>query len=330
MSDATAPSRRLWHLPLGLFRAAGALVIGTLLCLHPLGAIVAFGWITRKMRATITDRWGGEADGPGWVLGPRGQGWLVRLFGGLAANIRAGTISVLGLAIWTLPATLAWLGAWWAGWENSFNKGYEQAAVGPLVWAAATLILLPILAHLPLALAHAAHEDRLGAMFEVRRIRSLGIAGGWRLPALAFISVLGALPFLGLRVAPVFIEGIVPGFAATDAAGQAQVAQGLALLGAVAAFCAAAYLRWRAACLYAVAAVRAAGHPKFFLLWEDHPATQATSDRRRTGRGLSILWRLLACVIWLALPVMIVVGQFMNHSWALWLTHPVAGLPWWP
>ena len=328
MSAAAVPlARRSW-----LLRAVERLrdlAVGTLLCLSPLGAVLALGWLTRVMRAAILRRWGMGATTPGWVLGDSGQGWAARGLGGLAANIRSGVISVLGIAIWTLPVTLAWLGAWWAGWENSFNKGYEQADVGPLIWLIATVVLLPILAHLPLALAHGAHEDRLGAMFELRRIRSLGVAAGWRLPALALISVLVALPFFGLRALPVFVEDLVPGFAAMEPAEQLQVAQALALASAFLAFCAGAYLRWRAACLYAHAAPGAARHPRFFLLWEGHPASRAPAATRRGG-GRARLWRLLACLIWAGLPVLVVFGQFMNYAWLLWLTHPVYALPWWP
>ena len=288
---------------LGLVRD---MVVGTLLCLTPVTSVIALGWLTRVMAATIARRTGGPGAPVGWLLGPRGQGAVTRLLGGLGANIRAGVLTLAGLALLTLPFTVAWLGAWWAGWENSFNKGYEQASVGPLAWAAATAVALPVLAHLPIALAHWAHEGRFGAFFEVRRIRQIFAAAGWRAVWLAVLSALAVVPFFGLRGLPVFVEGFVPGFATMTPEAQAQVAQGFDLLGAALAFGILLFLRRRAAVIYA----RAVG------------GTRAPS---RTGRVLGLM---LAMLIWLALPVAIVFGQFLNYAPALWLTHPLFLLPW--
>jgi len=269
-------------------------------------SVIALGWLTRVMAATIARRTGGAVAPVGWLLCPRGQGAVTRLLGGLGANIRAGVLTLAGLALLTLPFTVAWLGAWWAGWENSFNKGYEQASVGPLAWAAATAVALPVLAHLPIALAHWAHEGRFGAFFEVRRIRQIFAAAGWRAVWLAVLSALAVVPFFGLRGLPVFVEGVVPGFATMTPESQAQVAQGFDLLGAALAFGILLFLRQRAAVIYA----RAVG------------ADRAPS---RAGRAL---WLMLAMLIWLALPVAIVFGQFLNYAPALWLTHPLFLLPW--
>ena len=321
---ALTPARPLPLRALGLLKN---LVIGILLCFTPLTALLALGWLTRRMGASVAGRWGQQAPPPGWLLGPRGAGRIARAAGGLAANIRSGVITALGLAMLTLPFTALWLGAWWAGWENSFNKGYEQAGVGPSVWMLGGLISLPLLAHLPLALAHAAAEDRLGAFFEWRRIRSIAAAAGWRLPALALTSVIPAMGFLGLRVAPVFIEDIVPGFAAMTAAEQVQVADTLGLLGAALAFTMLLVLRHWAAVTYAGAAPRAAAG-RHAALWHGHVAAGVSARGRTPSRVLATFWVLLACAIWIALPVQLVVGQFMNYDAVLWLTHPLFLLPW--
>lgn len=305
MSTATARGAVL-ALPGRLIGLVRDLVVGTLLCLSPLTALIALGWLTRVMGATIARRTGAEVQPVGWILGPRGQGGVTRIAGGLAANIRGGVLTAAGLAILTLPFTLAWLGAWWAGWENSFNKGYEQASVGPLVWMIATAVALPILAHLPFALAHFAAEGRFAAFFEVRRIRAVFAAAGWRAVWLAFLSSLAVVSFFGLRGLPVFVEGIIPGFAEMTPEDQMRVARGFTLFGAALAFGAMLFLRQRAAAIYARACLRL-----------DPPS--------RLARGL---WLTLAMVLWLALPVAIVFGQFLNYDPLLWLTHPLILLPW--
>ena len=325
MTTIAAPSAV--SIPSRFFRWLRDMAVGTLLCLTPVAALLALGWQMRAVSRRIDARWGVVATSPGWVLGARGTGWLSRLIGGLAANVRAGVFAFLGLAMLTLPFTVLWLGAWWAGWENSFNKGYEQAAVGPIVWSIGTVLALPVLAHLPLAVAYAAHESRVSAFFEVSRIRSLAAASGWRIAWLALLGVVLSIPFFGMRALPVFVEGIVPGFADMTGEQQAQVAFGFDLFGAGLAFVLMLFFKLRAASVYAIAAPRAATGRRR-ALWEGHVAQSVTPRGRDPWRVSSTVWNLLASAIWLALPVLIVMGQFMNYAPALWLTHPTFLLPW--
>jgi hypothetical protein len=314
-------------LPVKALGVGRDLVVGTLLCLSPVTAILALGWITRRMATTMDRRWGEAASRPGWIMGHPGGGVLQRWLGGLSANIEAGLRTAAGLFVLTLPVTLAWLGAWWAGWENSFNKGYEQSAVGPAVWMAATLVSLPVLAHLPLALAHAAAEGRVSAFLEWRRIRSIGAAAGWRLVWIAILSVAASALFFATRVVPTFIEGIVPGFTEFSATEQAEIAGRIDLLSAALAFVIMAYLRHRAAVIYALAAPRAA-HGKSASLWDGHRLCNIDPQGGAPSRLSASLWLLLACVAWLGLPVLIVAGQFLNYAPVLWIFHPVMTLPW--
>ena len=271
--------------------------IGTLLCLSPLTALLVLGWQTRSMAARIQTQLGQPSPSPGWLIGQRGSGWVVRLFGGVAANIRTGIVAATGLALITLPFTGLWLGAWWAGWENSFNKGYEQASIGPLTWFLGAFIALPILAHLPLALAHASAEGRLGAFLEWRRIRSIFAAAGWRVVWLALLSVALSVPFFGLRALPVFVEGIVPAFADMTTEEQLQVAQGFDLAGAALAFVLILFLRNRAAAVYSLAAPRAA-RGRSASHWDGHWIKEIAPRGRESSRLTAALWLLLACVIW--------------------------------
>jgi hypothetical protein len=302
-------------------------VIGTLVCMSPLTALLALGWLTRTMAATIRDRWDETQERPGWLLGPRGTGGITRLLGGFAANIQLGIITFAGLAALSLPFTVLWFGAWWAGWENSFNKGYEQSAVGPSVWLLGTILALPLLTHLPFALAHAAHRQKLGAFFEWRRIRSVVASAGWRVPWLALLSVALAVPFFGLRALPVFVEEMVPGFADMTPEGQLRVAGIFDWVSAGYAFLILLFLRHRAAVAYALAAPRAAAG-RSAGMWQGHQAQSIEPLGRMPSRFASAVWLLIACIIWFGLPALIVMGQFMNYKPALWLTHPVFLLPW--
>ncbi len=301
-------------------------VIGSVLCTGPVTAVIALGWLTRRQGHLTRDRFGGAEEAPGWLLGPREKGRLARVLGGLAANIRAGLITLAALFAWTLPFTLLWLGSWWAGWENSFNKGYEQAFVGPGVFLFGALLAAVILPALPLVLAHLAAEDRLSAAFELRRIRGVIAQAGWRIPALAFLTAVFTLPFAAAR-------GLIT--TATDwapwledltldevAALNGQIALALAAL----AFLGSWALRALAARAYAFAAPRAAGlRPG---PWDGTQAAEAAIPARARSRLMTALWYTLAMAFTLATAFLILAGQFLDHAWWRWLFHPALTLPW--
>lgn len=305
--------------------------IGTLLCIGPVTALIALGWLTRRQGHLARDRFGAAEEAPGWLLGPREAGGrptgrLGRALGGLAANIRTGLMALTALLAWTLPFTLLWLGAWWAGWENSFNKGYEQAFVGPSVFVLGNLLAALILPALPLALAHLATEDRLSAAFELRRLRSLVAQAGWRVPALAALTTLFALPVFAARGlittagdwAP-WTQDLTPEDA-TALRGQITLA-----LAAV-AFLSTWVLRTLAARTYATAAPRAARlRPG---LWDGSQAAEAAIPARRRSRLLTALWYVIAMAATLATAFLILAGQFLDHAWWRWLFHPALTLPW--
>lgn len=319
------PLRRSW--PLRLLNCVRDTAIGTLLCLSPLGAVFALGWMTRQMRARAEAQWGGSHAHSGWVLGDSGASGWRRLCGGLADNLKVGLTTACALALLTMPFTLLWLGAWWAGWENSFNKGYEQAWVGPVVFLCGTLLALPLLAHLPLAMAHGAAEGRFASFFEFRRVRSVAVAAGWRLPWLAVLALAFSVPVFLLRAVPVFVESIVPGFALLSDEEQSGVGSVVSTFAAAIAFVGAYWFKLRAVRIYADAAPiaaqgRAAAH------WAGTRAARQTPSRRVAGQVGGALWLMIACAVWLGVALLILVGQFLNYQPALWLTHPVFFLPW--
>ncbi len=308
MTVAATPAARAW-LPLRALRGLLDLAVGSFLCLTPVTAILALGWIMRRMRLSVQRCDGAAPYLTGWVFGPRGAGWATRLFGGLAANIREGLSAALSLALVTLPFSLPWLLAWWAGWDNSFNKGYEQAAAGPVLFVAGIAVFLAVMIHLPMALAHQAATGRWLAVFEWRAVARAVRHSGPGYVVLAFTTVFFALPLFASRGLPVFAEGIVPGFA-DFTPGQIEALEGASRLAvAVYVFASLWWFRIWAARLYAAARARAEGRAAPSRLWR-------------------LLRLVLLAAIWLALVVLIVVGQFLNHSWWAWAMHPAFFLPW--
>ena len=300
--------------------------IGTLLAAQALTSLLVLGWLTRRMGWIVRTRMGAAEEVPGWILGPRDRGRVARALGGGAANIRSGAMALTALLIWTLPFTALWLGAWWAGWENSFNKGYEQAGIGPTVFLLGTVISVIVLPALPVMLAHLATEDRLSAAFELRRIGGVLAQAGWRLAGLSALTTLCALPLFAGRGGIVLGHDIFPGLedltpdAAADLRGQIQLA--LAAL----AFGALWFLRGLAARLYAFAAPRAAALRP--ALWDGTHAAEAARPARRRSRVMTALWYLTAALGAGGLSTLILMGQFLDHAWWRWTLHPFLTLPW--
>lgn len=135
---------------------------GMFLCQIAVGALIVVGWTYRLMQRSALRAWwkqsalaeegltfGRFAAGshltavhgrwPNWIVANDGA-WnrprsklLRRLFGSLITNLRLGLQGMFNTWVLTLPAGALWLFAWHAGWNNSFYKGYEQAAIGPLI-----------------------------------------------------------------------------------------------------------------------------------------------------------------------------------------------------
>ncbi len=303
-----------------------ALCLGTLLCVAPVTSLIALGWLSRRMCWRIHQQFGMQTDTPGWVMGLRERGRWERALGGLSANISHGLRSLTALAAWSLPFTALWLGAWWAGWENSFNKGYEQAFAGPSAFLAGLLIAAVLLPVIPLMLAHMAAEGRLAAAFQLRRLRSVVAQSGWRFAALAVLTFGAGLPFIGLHGFATLAPGAFPAIGAMTGDDLAGLRNMLALGAAAYAFATLWVLRSIAARIYAFAAPRAAGVQPG--LWDGSLAAEVAVPARHRSRLMTALWVMLGMAAGTGFGLQIVVAQFINHAWWRWVFHPFFALPW--
>jgi len=308
--------------------------IGLLLCLTPPTSIIVLGWLQGDMRRTAYRRAGpplAPDDRLGWLLGVRGSGRISRLLGGLAQNIRSGLNLAVCLLLATFPFTSFWLAAWWAGWENSFNKGYEQAFVGPLLGLGGVAIFVMIMIYLPMAIAHQAVERRPFAFFEFRHVRSAVAYSGWRYVFLGATTLFFALPIFASRGLPTFGEGIFPGLADMDTGQVAQLRQFIDLSTAGYLFVSLVILRRWSARIYTDAVIWAAKGVDADIWRISALANSLTLTSSKSGRP----WRffrlvrfLILAAIWTGFAFLIYVGQFLHHSWHVWLTHPFTFLPW--
>ena len=350
--------------PSRIGRVSGAIwrgLIGVLFCLTPLTSVIVLGWLMRTMRReagvaivrrstglrrrAVLDRLranphlAGLAKPPNWFTsGAQGEGSrLQRAFAGLRKNVELGISAIASLCVAVVPFGLLLLLGWWAGWDNSFNKGYEQAWAGPLIAWIGIFLALASLSYLPMGLAHQASEGRLRAFFEIKQVRALTAYAGWRYVGLALLYLFCALPIFALRGMPVFIENIYPGFAELDAEGLVQFENRYRVLAAVYVFAAVVFLRKRGARVYAGAVLRAQSAGESWAkatfasrLLSELSVTPKAAAVIMPGRFKRFLLGAARVVIWFGLIVLIVVGQFLNHSWVFWVSYPLIALPWLP
>lgn len=317
---------------LRLIYALLCLIIGSLLAMTAPGAILLLGWLMTLMRKRAISATGGQPgiwDQPRWWFGPAGKTAIRRAFGGIAQNLRQGVFATASLAVATFPFAVFWLVAWWAGWENSFNKGYEQAFVGPSVGLAGVAVFAVIMIYLPMALVHQAVEDRAWSLFELRRVRAITAATGWGYVIWALANLVFSLPILAGRGLPVFGEQIAPGLADMTPTQIADLKTAIQLGTAAYIFVSLIILKRWSARIYAHGVARASQSRHADIL-EGIALAPTSRDRKLKSKWrIARTLRFVALfVIWSAFAFVIFVGQFLNHDWLVWLSHPYVFLPW--
>ena len=314
-------------------------IIAVLLALTPFTAVLVLGWLMRIMRREAALALARQGLGlkrraaiaklaatPVLASLTRFPGW----WRGLGDTMRSALSGAMAVALATLPFGALFLLAWWAGWENSFNKGYEQAWVGPLLALLAALVAVPVLSLLPMALVHHAVTRRVGAVLEIGLIWRLVRRVRWRYVALTLGIVLAAAPLGVMRVLPVFIENVRPELAQAGPDALRALAVRWHLATTVYLIVVLVILRSAAARLYARAwlAERPTATEGMSTLADALGIARAPAVARRPGRLMGLIAGLLIAAAWLAFLAMLYVTQFANHAWWNWLNHPLIGLPW--
>jgi len=288
-------------------------ITGVVLCLTPVTAIVVLGWLSRKTNRDVRRRLGEtvSARGPNLVFGEPelSRSIMQRWTGALRSNMVAGAKAWLAVLMMTLPFVLVWFAAWVAGWENSFNKGYENAAVWPVTSLLAVVFSLPAMVALPMAMAHQARVGTVSAITDVARIMHLIRLAGWSYFALTLLIGLGCIGVFGARVLPTFAEHIDPRLASGSAEDFDRFKGQFVLLTTAALLAGLLVVRHVMARVYA----------------------RAYRRLERGDRG-SLTKTLLVCAltaaIWAGLIFLIHFAQFLNYNWWSWINQPVFMLPW--
>lgn len=363
------------------------LLIGMALSQVLVGSVILLGWTYRFMQRTVLKRWwqlspslnrgssfmefavGGthakqHLAWPNFILGQNGvprselsnaAGFFarVRLFFGhltwsLFRNIRLGIQGILTTWSLTMPACLLWLFAWYDGWNNSFNKGYEQAVVGPLVFILGIILFVVSMLYVPMAQARFASTGAWRSFFQFRLVWRLVRQEWLSCLFLAGLYALFAFPVNILKTFPEFFPQIRPELellTAEEAIGFLKIYFFWVMLFVLPVFVG---LRFVAARIYASGIVRGlrrgtiteedlseneweALH-RLGLIEAPEPASHHIIVKMlawiatRAGRITS---GLLIGTFWFLFVFQILISEFFNfHPIVGWLNQPLVQLPW--
>ena len=214
-----APFQRVWKAVVAVWK----LLVGVVCAQSLVFSVVLVGWTYRFMQRTALKRWWKQSGAtesfeefsareapdhqhwPNWILA---QNFKLKdwrgLFRSLWQNARLGVAGVFNTLVLTLPGCLLMLFGWYDGWNNSFNKGYEQFLVGPAVSWVGILMFAVAMLYVPMAQARQAVTGEWRSFYQWRLVwRLVRLRWLWCLAISVFYLLLWA-PIMILRAAPVF------------------------------------------------------------------------------------------------------------------------------
>jgi len=267
--------------------------------------------------------------------------------GSLLANAKLGVQAILNTWVVTLPGCVLWLFGWYSGWDNSFNKGYEQFWVGVTTgWIGIALFITAML-YVPIAQARQAATGDWRTFYQFRVIRTLVTRRWLGCAVLAGLYAALAVPITVARVLPMFFDKMFPQTLDMPDAELVQFLHNYGFWCAMLGFALFVVLRVVAARIYArsladtvrddLLAVRDLhAIERHFLkrLQLDTPAERADHHVivRALGwtgsRAVRIVGATATVLLWLAFVVQIFAAEFLNyHPIVGWLNQPLVQLP---
>ena len=330
------------------FLRAGTLmlrwVLGACLTTMLAGALVVSGWTLRLVRWRTL----GLEGRPGWVLGERkgtsARGIAAFLLGSLGANLSFGARAAFATWVVTAPAWALWIFSWYAGWNNSFHKGYEQAWVGPVTGLLGTGLFALAMLYVPMAQVRFAVTGRLRSFFDHRVVRALCRESWFACTWIACLYGLASIPILLHRGAVTFWGNAewVGRLSNDDLEGLVWMYRALGGLFVFAAFCG---LRLVAARTYRHALPKLVERGRLDAEALEDEERALVSDfipsppsprpwfvrlaawgGTRAGRAVCTI---VALSVWLAVAFSVFVAQFLAYVPVVgWAVHPLVQLPW--
>jgi hypothetical protein len=362
----------------GVGVAVGKYIFGALCAMSIFTSILVVGWAQRASRREILRRWFLRSPEyrpstfrefvisnqriiqfstwPNWLFSNEplldghsfGSVWK-KLFGSLIANFTLGIQASFNIAVFVVPGGLLWSFGWYAGWMNSFHKGYENYFVGILTYSIGIMLFIAGVLYSPMATARQASTGDWKSFYDFLFIWKL-IQRRWLGQlTLAVLAVALAFPMNVLRVLPQFFPQIDPSILDLSASDQLLFLHRYFFLTAFYGVPAFVAFKLAAARIYASALVDAVqtgaiSHDELSdWEWEClHElkllSTVSTRSRHwmlklvrwvgtRAGRTTAIATTIIA---WLGFILNVMTAEFFNyHEYGRgWWNQPLILLPW--
>ena len=313
-------------------------LFGVFLCQISVTSIMALGWMMRVMQRSALIAWLGKAalperhqHWPNWFLKNRS----------FVENWKIGFTGILNVWVCTLPGCLLWAFSWYAGWNNSFHKGYELAWVGPTTGMVGIGLFILAMFYVPMAQARQAVTGEWRRFYDFRTVRKVirrqWLACFW----LAALYALANVPIMVLKTGPFFLSQTPDVLAISTPAEAKKWLSDYFLAVTFIVFPLALSLRILAARIYARGVILllreqrllpeeiSAFEQKAFDLIEVEPKAQphlilkTMSTVARWGTGIAMV------IVWFLFVAQIYVAQFLlYHPRQGWLNQPAVHLPW--
>ncbi len=134
---------------------------------------------------------------------------FIHFFRSLWWQYRSGLLSLFNTWLLTLPFALVWLWMWWAGWNNTFSRGYEEEGLAPLTFIFSAFGFCLVMLYVPIAQARQAIHGKWASFFDMRAVRTISRHVRFRLLILAVFYALGSLGLIGgTKIFPTMFEEI--------------------------------------------------------------------------------------------------------------------------
>jgi hypothetical protein len=359
--------------------------VGAFLCQSIAGSIMVVGWTYRLAQRSALRYWWARSDRkdtrlvehlarhdtahehlhwPNWFAhqnfrqslcrneGASTPAYLWQLvkapFASLGTNLKVGLQGIFNTWVLTMPGCILWLFSWYDGWNNSFNKGYEQAPVGPLTGILGIILFIAAMLYVPLAQARQAVTGDWRSFYSFSFVWGL-VRRHW-LACLLLAGLTSALfvPVMIMKTAPMFFGAKDPNSVNMTAAQVVKALNGYFFLCALAIFPMYVLLRLLAARIYARGVLL--GVQTGEIAVSDLTPEERVELHRlnliqvNPPRSRHVLVRVaasttsLACfgaglfatgVIWFTFVAQIYISEFFNyHQLVGWLNQPLVQLPW--
>jgi len=354
--------------------------IGVLFCQTLVGALAVVGWTYRWMQRRTLQHWwrksGFESGGGSFQAFAAGDAatvahvhppkWFVRQtpiadaevnavrrffarwLGSFWLNLRTGFAAVLNTLVITGPAAALWMFSWYAGWDNSFNKGYEQAPIGPITGFSGVGLFILAMLYVPMAQARHAVSGEWRVFYQFRlNLRIMRIC--WlQMLLLAGLYAVVSIPVHAFRVFPYFLHVANEDFADMTAAQQIEFVNGYYFWTSAVMLVLFIVVRLLVARIYAAgvlrglksdrigpeelseferAALERLGLAERMAKPKRHPFVRAMlGGGTRLARASAMIALLL---VWFMFTAQIFVAQFINYQpGRAWVNQPLVHAPW--